>query len=296
MLSIDIIVPTYNRLDNIRKFIDEILKQTYLAFTVYIVDDCGECDLSWLIDYNIKIHYTRLERNQGQANARNVAIRKGKGDIVVSLDDDAWFFEDNEALSKLARRFNQSEKLGCLMFDILEPEKKWLSEIRGLKEGEVIGSHITCGCAYQRVVLENIGGFNEFFHSGAEESDIALKLIYFGYELVFSKEIRVFHNYNGSERSRKWYNKLRYNTTRNDLLIVLMYFPLEYRVKFFFGKYLSHLKYSLLTKRSNRIDQITAFLYTFITIFVIIFYIKRIRKNRRVILSKDFVKWLAIRW
>lgn len=296
MLSIDIIVPTYNRLDDIRVFVEEILKQTHPNFNVYIVDDFGACDLSWLKGYNEKIHYTRLSENQGQASARNVAIKKGKGDVIVSLDDDAWFYEDKDALKKVSEYFQNSSNIGCLMFDILEPEKKWLSEIRNLKEGEEIGSHITCGCAYPRTALEEIKGFNEFFHSGAEESDISLKLIFAGYQLIFGKKIRVFHNYNGSERSRKWYNKVRYNTTRNDLLIVLMYFPFLPGIKYFFGKYLSHLKFSLLNRRIKRFDQLTAFFYTFIVIFVIPFYIKRIVINRKGLSKKDFRKWLIIRW
>ena len=225
MLSVDIIVPTYNRSDDIKKFVDEILKQTYPHFCVYIIDDHGECDLSWLTEFHDKISYKRLSKNQGQATARNVAIKEGIGDIIISLDDDAWFYEDDNAIEKVVNYFEQPNNTGCLMFDILEPGKEWLGDIRGLKNNEEIGSHITCGCAYQRKALDKIEGFNEFFHSGAEESDISLKLIYFGYNLVFSRKIRVFHNYNGSERSRKWYNKVRYNTTRNDLLIVLMYFP-----------------------------------------------------------------------
>ena len=296
MISIDIIVPTYNRLADIHKFVDEILAQTYPAFTVYIVDDCGECDLQWLVNYDAKINYIRLQRNQGQASARNVGIKTGKGDIVVSLDDDAWFFDDKEALAKLAERFTKYDKIGCLMFDVLEPEKKWLSEIRNLHDGEVIGSHITCGCAYQRIALEKIGGFNEFFHSGSEESDMTLKLLYFGYELVFTKQIRVFHNYNGKERSRKWYNKVRYNTARNDLLIVLMYFPKAFVLKYFFGKYFSHIKFSLLNKRKNKVDQLTAFCLTILTIFVVPFYIRRIGENRKELSKSDFIKWLNIRW
>jgi glycosyltransferase involved in cell wall biosynthesis len=296
MLSIDIVVPTYNRPDDIKKFVDEILSQSYDNFNVFIIDDHGEADLSWLLSYNSKIHYTRLSKNQGQASARNIGIKKGVGDIVVSLDDDAWFYKDIEALKKVANYFMQPDKPGCVMFDIIEPDKKWLSEIRDLQEGEEIGSHITCGCAYQRKALEKIGGFNEFFHSGAEESDIAFKLIYNNYKLIFGKGVKVYHNYHGGERSRKWYNKVRYNTTRNDLLIVLMYFPKATVLKYFFGKYASHLKFSLLNKRRNKLDQLTAFFLTILTIFVVPFYINRIRENRRELSKSKFIKWLNIRW
>ena len=105
MLSIDIVVPTYTRPDDIKKFVDEILSQSYDKFNVFIIDDHGEADLSWLLNYNSKIHYTRLSKNQGQASARNIGIKKGVGDIVVSLDDDAWFYKDIEALKKVANYF-----------------------------------------------------------------------------------------------------------------------------------------------------------------------------------------------
>lgn len=42
---IDIIVPTYNRPNEIKKFVKEISKQNLLNFKVYIIDDYGEEDV-----------------------------------------------------------------------------------------------------------------------------------------------------------------------------------------------------------------------------------------------------------
>ena len=97
--TIDIIVPTYNRPNNLNKFIDEIQKQSYLNFKVWIIDDIDLPPIKELIPENKKFIYIRqLEKNKGPAYKRNIGILSGKGEILISMDDDAWFDDDNLAL------------------------------------------------------------------------------------------------------------------------------------------------------------------------------------------------------
>ena len=249
---IDIIVPTFNREKDLGKFIQEIQQQNYSNFKVYIMDDYGDEPIESIVPKESRFEYIRMPKNMGQASARNTAIEAGEGEIIVSLDDDAWF-QKADALSNTIAYFKEHTKLGCLMYDIEEPKKKLLSEINNINEGDEIGFHITCGCAYRREALEAIGGFSDIFHSGAEVSDVTFKLIRSGYKLFFSKEISVYHNYQPGIRSKFWYRQLRANTTRNDLLLVVMYYPMLYVLPYFFGKYLSHILFSLRSSR-QRID------------------------------------------
>jgi GT2 family glycosyltransferase len=294
--QIDIIVPTYNRPDDIKRFIKEVLNQNYPNFSVYIIDDHGEDDLDWVSRVDHRIKFFRLNKNLGQSAARNFAIEKSEAEIIVSLDDDAWFFDDPDSLRKIVDYFQYDSTIGCVMFDVLEPNTVWLSKQRNIKDKEEIGSHITCGCAYRKSSLMKIGGFSNFFHSGAEETDISLKLINSGSKLIFGEKIKVFHNYNGGERSREWYNKVRHNTTRNDLLIVIMYYPLLLKIPFLLGKYFSHIKFSVFNKRSNTIDQLTATLYTIKSIFSFFKAMPIALKNTNSMKFSTFQKWYKIKW
>lgn len=290
---IDIIVPTFNRPNDIEKFIFEIQKQEYKDFHVFIIDDCGEERIEHLIPQNNKFFtYIRLPENKGQAFARNIALEKGSGDIIVSLDDDAWF-ENLNALSLLEKYFKDYPNLGCLMFDVRTPQDDYLSVLHDIKnDAVVIGSHITCGCAYKREALVVIGGFGGYLHSGAEETDVTLKLLSQNYEIRFAKQILVFHNYLPSIRSKEWYRKLRFNTTRNDLMIVMMRYPFRYILPYLFGKYFSHVVYSF---KSNR-DWFVAGVYTLFALPAAITKFNVILSNRSAISTEDFKKWIKIRW
>jgi len=290
---IDIIVPTYNRPKDIEKFVHEIQKQTYEDFHVIIVDDCSVETIENLIPPNhTKFTYVKLQENKGQAYARNVALEIGKGGIIVSLDDDAWF-ENADALSLIKEYFDLYQKLGCLMFDVRTPQDAFLSEIHSINEdAKKIGSHITCGCAYTRDALNSIGGFGGYLHSGAEETDVTLRLIAKGFELRFAKQIKVFHNYLPGIRSKKWYRKLRFNTTRNDLMIVMMRYPTIYIIPYLFGKYFSHVFYSY---KNNRDSFIVGF-YTLIALPAAILKMPIIFRNRLALNVTEFKNWIKIRW
>lgn len=288
---IDIIVPTYNRAEEIKKFMAEIQKQTYPHFKVYIVDDCSTETIAHLIPQDDRFNYIRLDKNEGQASARNYGIEAGKGELIISMDDDAWFYNDTEALYKISDYFKDDREIGCLMFDILEPEKKWLSEQLALKDNQVIGSHITCGCTYTRKALIQINGFNGFFHSGAEETDISLRLIKNNFKIKFGDKIKVFHNYLPQKRNRKWYYQLRKNTTRNDLYIVVLHFPSNKKFIYFWGKFISHLKFSI----TNR-QPITASVGSIAGLFQAIVKLPYLFKRKSNLTNEQFSNWLKIRW
>lgn len=243
--NIDIIVPTFNRPLDLKKFIVEIQKQTYPNFKVWIIDDHGEIKIKQLIPQNDQFVFIRQPENKGQTYARNIAIESSSGDIVISMDDDAWFENDINALQKIINYFDEYSDLGCLMFNVATP----LTDYTTNKEkGCSIPLHITCGCAYQRNVIENIGGFSGYLHSGAEETDISLKIYSMNYKIRFAPDIKIFHNFNPNIRSKKWYRVNRYHCTRNDLLIVVMRYPLKLIPIYLVGKYLNQILYDLKNK------------------------------------------------
>ena len=290
---IDIIVPTYNRPNDIEKFVLEIQKQNFKDYHVFIIDDCGPEQIEHLIPKNdSRFSYFRLPENKGQAFARNIAIEKGVGEIIVSMDDDAWF-ENENAFSHLNDYFKKYSNLGCLMFDVRTPQEDYLSKIHAIStDGQIIGSHITCGCAYSRKALMEIEGFGGYLHSGAEETDVTLKLIEKGYDLRFALLIPVFHNYIPGIRSKRWYRMLRFNTTRNDLLIVVMRYPLVYVLPYFFGKYFSHVLFSV---KFNR-DRIAAAFYTLLSLPAAIIKLPQAIMHRKALSVHDFNRWIKIRW
>lgn len=92
---VSIITPLYNSSAFIKQTIDSVLAQSYPHWEMIIVDDKSKDDSVQLIKQYIKddprIQLICLAHNHGAAEARNIAIKRAKGEYIAFLDsDDLW--------------------------------------------------------------------------------------------------------------------------------------------------------------------------------------------------------------
>src|SRR2546422_431865 len=92
MLSISIVIPTYNRLDRLKRVLAALEYQTYAHayFEVIVVSD-GATDGTneYLSTVETPLNLaTVIQPNKGVAAARNRGVERASGDIVLFLDDD----------------------------------------------------------------------------------------------------------------------------------------------------------------------------------------------------------------
>lgn len=92
---ISIITPSYNSTAFIKETIESVLAQSYSHWEMIIVDDQSKDDSVHLIKQYVegdpRIQLICLTENVGAAEARNIAIRRAKGDYIAFLDsDDVW--------------------------------------------------------------------------------------------------------------------------------------------------------------------------------------------------------------
>jgi glycosyltransferase involved in cell wall biosynthesis len=239
--AFDIVVPTFNRYKELPVFFAKNCALKDLNIHLWIIDDCSpDFDSSIFPEWK-NLTVIRLPENKGQAFGRNVAITKGEAPFVISLDDDAWFEDCEKAIKLVEESFDLYPDAGCVMFNVATPN----SDYSNVPTGTILPLHVTCGCAYRKGVLSEIEGFSGFLHSGAEETDISLKIYRAGWNIRFSNEIKVFHNFSPVDRTLAWHHKVRFYTARNDLLIVLMYYPPSLVIPFIIGKFVSHLKFAI---------------------------------------------------
>jgi GT2 family glycosyltransferase len=247
MILFDVIVPTYNRYDQLHEFFKgnaSLADHPLVHF--WFIDDCSpKFDASAIPAWN-NITMLRMEKNRGQAYARNIAIEKGSAPYIISLDDDAWFEDGAATLPDLIAAFEKYDDAGCLMFNVATPNSSYYS----IPTGAEIPVAVACGCAYRRKAIDDIQGFSGFLHSQGEETDTALRLLRKGWKTRQVESVKVFHNFDYTKRTTQWVYYVRHNTTRNDLLVVLMYYPLVYVPLFVVGKFVSHLAYAARVKVS----------------------------------------------
>ncbi len=90
-LSISVVIPTYNRLEELHRCIASLLRQTRRPSQIIIVDD-GQLDwqpLAQIVESaGVCFTYLPKEGPRGQARSRNLGVAQCTGDIIFFLDDD----------------------------------------------------------------------------------------------------------------------------------------------------------------------------------------------------------------
>lgn len=130
---VSIITPAYNAVRFIPQTICSVLRQSYSAWEMLIVDDVSKDDtcsvVQDFVNKDSRIKLIRHEKNAGPAGARNTAIERAKGRYIAFLDsDDVWLPQKLEQQISFMQRENtpfcytqyrrvteQGDKEGCLI-------------------------------------------------------------------------------------------------------------------------------------------------------------------------------------
>ena len=90
---VSVIIPTYNRVDLLRRSVSSVLSQTHHHLDVMVVDDGSTEDVKEVMSEfdDPRLSYHRLDKNRGSAAARNWGISHSNGQYIAFLDsDDDW--------------------------------------------------------------------------------------------------------------------------------------------------------------------------------------------------------------
>jgi glycosyltransferase involved in cell wall biosynthesis len=95
--AVSVIMPTYNRPEEIKQSIESVLNQTFPDFELIIVNDGGTDEVSKTIaSFNSpKIKYHKVNENKGLAAALNEGISRATGTHIAYLDDDDIYYPNH---------------------------------------------------------------------------------------------------------------------------------------------------------------------------------------------------------
>src|SRR5690606_6025800 len=85
-----IVIPLYNRPDEIKELLASLVQQTYTSFEVIIVEDGSSKPAEHIVQSyadKLDIHYYK-KQNEGQGFARNYGFERAKGDFFIVFDSD----------------------------------------------------------------------------------------------------------------------------------------------------------------------------------------------------------------
>ena len=209
---ISIIIPVRNRTNFLFKTVESICSQTYTDWEILIIDYGGTDNCESIKDMFPKesIQYFHIPE-YGQWNlsrARNIGIRKARGDIIVSLDSDILL--DKNVLKVL------SDYIKCY-------ENRYIYQIQRTNitennkyETQPLNSFLGCFQATTKDNFMKIRGFNEdLVLYGWEDQEIIDRFKRIGVNQYWLPGIKIYHQYHPSNpgmntwpnRFRSWLNK-----------------------------------------------------------------------------------------
>lgn len=235
-MTLDVVVPTYNRSALLRKTILSLLRAWRpkdLGITIIVVDNNSSDDTRDVVrelqqDASLPLRYV-LEATQGSSAARNAGIAHGQGELVGFVDDDeeiegGWFLT-------IAREFAQPsiEFIGgpCLLNrEVQLPD--WMPPGYHAAVGVIIAKSrspygpnhngiLNGGNAVlRRTVFDRIGVFSPRLGRSAknllseEDADLFRRLQAAGLQGTYVPELIIFHHLHEHRLTRGYHRRWAY--------------------------------------------------------------------------------------
>ena len=186
-----VIIPVYNRPDEVRDLLDSLLAQRARNFEVIIVEDgstvpCSrQCDEARAAGLDVKYFY---KDNEGRSIARNYGMVRAKGDYFVFFDSDCVIPPEYfETVSKVLAEHPTDCYGGP---DAAHSSFITTGGIRGGKVALEKFTPRTFNMGFSRRVYEVVGGFREMF---SEDIDMSKRIARAGFATSLIADAPVWH-------------------------------------------------------------------------------------------------------
>ncbi|TAF66536.1 MAG: glycosyltransferase [Cytophagales bacterium] len=200
-----IIIPVYNRPDEIEELLASLTQQNYPNFEVLVVEDGSQKTCAHVIEafretLNIQYYF---KPNTGAGDSRNYGFERAKGDFFIVFDSDCLIPPDYLRLVAAALQQENVDAYGGpdAADEHFSPIQKAINYtmtsflttggIRGRKKmlGKYQARSFNMGIS--RKVYEQIGGFSHLRVS--EDIELSIRINKAGFSLVLLPEAYVFH-------------------------------------------------------------------------------------------------------
>jgi glycosyltransferase involved in cell wall biosynthesis len=217
---ISVVIATYGREESLRDTIVDVLQQDYAHYEVIVVDQTPvhHPDTQAFLDELADVGKIRLFKPKWASlpGARNFAVRRAKGEIIVFIDDDVQLqpgflaahaknYERSEVGAVAGRVYDRMKladfETGLEIQDLppeaLDPGIAWyhINLVHTVKPQRVLSAR-GCNMSYRRDIFVKHGiWFDERFQGSAvrEESDFCLHLRQTGLMVWYDPEAYLVH-------------------------------------------------------------------------------------------------------
>ncbi|MEA2104578.1 MAG: glycosyltransferase [Candidatus Cloacimonadota bacterium] len=203
---ISMIIPAYNRADEIKEFLSSLVLQTSKEFEVIIVDDGSTDNIKEVVDSfknQLDLRYF-FQKNTGPGAARNNGMDKAKGDVFVFIDSDCTVpvdYVENLVTHLESEDFDFFGGPDTYREDFppfLKAVNYSMTSFIGTggtrgSSGKSVGKYYprSFNMGIKREVYEKVGGMNSLRHG--QDMDFSNRIFKAGFKAKYLPDVFVYH-------------------------------------------------------------------------------------------------------
>jgi glycosyltransferase involved in cell wall biosynthesis len=181
-MQISVIIPSFNRLESLKRAVNSVLDQDCEVDELIVVDDGSTDDTSNYIRQSFPQIKLIQQTNRGVSAARNAGIKQANYDWIALLDsDDSWH---HNKISTIKEHHSQQPDIGLIHSDEI-----WIRNhvrVNAMNKHQKTGGNVFLRClpmcvispsavVLKRSIIKSVGYFDESLPA-CEDYDLWLKI------------------------------------------------------------------------------------------------------------------------
>jgi len=223
-IKVSVIIPAYNRKEELKKLLISLEEQTYPKenFEIIIVDNGSTDGTQFLIKemmskFKGHLHYISMPKRNDSPVVRNIGVKEARGEILSFIDSDCIAHPD--WLKNIVKKFNNNDRIGCIGGpEFFHSDDSFFIKcssfsvtsflttggIRG-KRGTKFGKYYPRGfnMSIPMKVFKEVNGFDANFRFG-EDIELSCRIKERGYDLAYAPDALVYHKRRGTIKKNIW--------------------------------------------------------------------------------------------
>lgn len=248
-----IIIPLYNRPQEIKELLETLTVQTYKRFEVLVIEDGSVNDAEEIVKSfadQLDVKYFK-KKNEGQGFTRNYGFERAKGDYFIIFDSDCLIPEDYLQIVNDSLNTNWLDAYGgpdashpsftavqkAISYSMTSPFTT--GGIRGNKKGIGRFHPRSFNMGVSRKVWETVGGF--IITRSAEDLEYSIRIHSAGFKIGLIPDAKVYHkrrtNFLQFYKQIHFFGRARINLYKffpNELKLI-HFFPAAFTLGVFFS-------------------------------------------------------------
>lgn len=236
-----ITIPTYNRVDDLRRTCQKLKELIPVPDEVIIgVDCCTDGTVQMLTEEFPDFTVVQNKESLGEVGTRKLIMSLAKSDIIITLDDDSYPIDTN--FLEQAKLVVESHPEAAVIVPLEIRDGEYNDDFKNItSSGYYVGAYANCASIVRREVFFQVDSFPSFFFINYSEPDFAVQCYSKSHAIWLEPSLMVRHHFSSVNRNSM---KGHHRNARNELWSVWMRCPFPYLIPVSLFRILRQFQYA----------------------------------------------------